>query len=151
MNEHDKEKQFIDNVKKALDLGAENLDAGTLSKLTRMRHQALDAGERKGFDIRQWFTLPEPSEDEPEGHLEMDSLGASLRRRFPQADITAATAAFGTYSMMSVLDSLAARPDGQSMPETGEMVYPQSAEWRDAVWHSAIVVIQRALTGLHSP
>jgi hypothetical protein len=101
--------------------------------------------------IRQWFTLPEPSEDEPEGHLEMDSLGASLRRRFPQADITAATAAFGTYSMMSVLDSLAARPDGQSMPETGEMVYPQSAEWRDAVWHSAIVVIQRALTGLHSP
>jgi len=58
MNEQDKEKQFIDNVKKALDLGAENLDAGTQSKLTRMRHQALDAGERKGFDIRQWFTLP---------------------------------------------------------------------------------------------
>jgi hypothetical protein len=58
MNEQDKEKQFVDNVKKALDLGAENLDAGTQSKLTRMRHQALDAGERKGFDIRQWFTLP---------------------------------------------------------------------------------------------
>jgi hypothetical protein len=58
MNEHDKEKRFIDNVKKALDLGAENLDAGTQSKLTRMRHKALDAGERKGFDIRQWFTLP---------------------------------------------------------------------------------------------
>ena len=58
MNEHDKEKQFIDNVKKALDLGAQNLDAGTQSKLTRMRHQALDTGERKGFDIRQWFTLP---------------------------------------------------------------------------------------------
>lgn len=58
MNELDKEKQFIDNVKKALDLGAENLDAGTQSKLTRMRHQALDAGERKSFDIRQWLTLP---------------------------------------------------------------------------------------------
>ena len=58
MNEQDKEKQFVDNVKKALDLGAENLDAGTQSKLTRMRHQALDAGERKGFDIRQWITLP---------------------------------------------------------------------------------------------
>ena len=58
MNEHDKEKRFIDNVKKALDLGAENLDAGTQSKLTRIRHKALDAGERKGFDIRQWFTLP---------------------------------------------------------------------------------------------
>ena len=58
MNEHDKEKQFIDNVKKALDLGAENLDAGTQAKLTRMRHNALDAGERKTFDIRQWFTVP---------------------------------------------------------------------------------------------
>ncbi len=58
MNEQDKEKQFVDNDKKALDLGAENLDAGTQSKLTRMRHQALDAGERKGFDIRQWITLP---------------------------------------------------------------------------------------------
>ena len=58
MNEHDKEKRFIDNVKKALDLGAENLDAGTQSQLTRIRHKALDAGERKGFDIRQWFTVP---------------------------------------------------------------------------------------------
>lgn len=58
MSAQDKEKQFIDNVKKALDLGAENLDPGTQSKLTRIRHRALDAGERKGFDIRQWFTLP---------------------------------------------------------------------------------------------
>jgi len=58
MNEHDKEKRFVDNVRKALDLDADNLDAGTQSKLTRMRHQALEAGERKGFDIRQWFTRP---------------------------------------------------------------------------------------------
>ena len=58
MNEHDKEKRFIDNVKKALDLGTENLDPGTQAKLTRMRHKALDAEERKGFDIRQWFTVP---------------------------------------------------------------------------------------------
>ena len=58
MNEQDKEKRFIDNVKKALDLDAENLDAGTQSKINRIRHKALDAGERKGFDIRQWFTLP---------------------------------------------------------------------------------------------
>ena len=58
MNEQDKEKQFVANVKKALDLSAGNLDAGTQSKLTRMRHQALDAGGRQGFDIRQWFTLP---------------------------------------------------------------------------------------------
>jgi hypothetical protein len=112
------------------------------------RHPPASANAKR---LRKWFSLPEPSDDEPEGDREMDSLGASLRRRFPRADITAASAAFGTYSMMSVLESLAARTDSQAMPETGEMVYPQSAEWRDAVWHSAIVVIQRALTGLHSP
>ena len=58
MNEQDKEKRFIANVKKALDLDADNLDAGTQSKLNRVRQNALDTGERKGFDIRQWFTLP---------------------------------------------------------------------------------------------
>lgn len=58
MNTQDKEKQFVDNVKKALDLGAENLDTGTQAKLKHARHKALDVGERKGFDIRQWFTLP---------------------------------------------------------------------------------------------
>ena len=58
MNEQDKEKRFISNVKKALDLDADNLDAGTQSKLTRIRHQALDAGKRKGFGIRRLFTLP---------------------------------------------------------------------------------------------
>ena len=58
MNDPNKEQQFIDNVKKALDLDAENLDAGTQAKLTRARHRALDAGERKGFDLRQWFSVP---------------------------------------------------------------------------------------------
>jgi hypothetical protein len=58
MNEEDKEKRFVDNVRKALDLDADKLDAGTQSKLNRVRQKALDAGERKGFDIRQWFTLP---------------------------------------------------------------------------------------------
>ena len=58
MSNPDREKQFVDNVKKALDLGAEKLDAGVQSKLTRARHKALDVGERKSFDIRQWFTLP---------------------------------------------------------------------------------------------
>jgi hypothetical protein len=100
--------------------------------------------------IRKWFTLGEPSEDGPRGDREMDNLGASLRRRFPRADITAATAAFGTYSMMSVLESLSARPDGSALPDTAKMVYPQNAEWREAVWRNAIVVIQRALTGLHA-
>lgn len=99
--------------------------------------------------IRQRFSLPEPAEDTPPGDQELDSLGAALRRRFTSADITAATAAFGTYSMKSVLETLAARPDGQATAETRQMVFPQSAEWRDAVWRSAIVVIQRALTGLH--
>jgi hypothetical protein len=58
MNEQDKEKQFIDNVKKALDLGAKNLDPDTQDKLAHMRRRALNEGERQGFDIRQWFTLP---------------------------------------------------------------------------------------------
>jgi hypothetical protein len=58
MNEQDKEKRFIANVKKALDLDTENLDAGTQSKLNQIRQKALDAGERKSFDIRQWVTLP---------------------------------------------------------------------------------------------
>jgi hypothetical protein len=58
MNEQDKEKRFAANVKKALDLDAENLDTGTQSKLNQIRQKALDTGERKGFDIRQWFTLP---------------------------------------------------------------------------------------------
>lgn len=58
MSEDEKEKRFVSNVRKALDLDAENLDAGTQSKLNRIRQQALDAGERTGFDIRQWFTLP---------------------------------------------------------------------------------------------
>ena len=99
---------------------------------------------------RQWFTLPNPSDDDTPGTRELDSLGVGLRRRFPQADITAASASFGTYSMQSVLESLAARPEGKSIPETGAMVYPEDPNWREAVWRSAIVVIQRALTGLRA-
>lgn len=100
--------------------------------------------------IRKWFSLAEASEDEPAGEREMDSLGASLRRRLGEADIFALRASFGTYSVMSVLESLAARPEGRAVPETERMIYPDNAEWRDAVWQSAIVVIQRALTSLHS-
>ncbi len=58
MTDQNREQQFIDNVKKALDLDTENLDPATQSKLTHIRHRALDAGERKGFDIREWFTVP---------------------------------------------------------------------------------------------
>ena len=98
--------------------------------------------------IRQWFSLAEPSEDAPPGEQEPGCLGAGLMRRFAGAEITAATASFGTYSMMSILESLATRPNGQVTPETGQVVFPQSAEWRDEVWRNAIVVIQRALTGM---
>ncbi len=100
--------------------------------------------------LRKWFSLPQPSEEGLQGNGELDSLGAGLRRRFPRADITAATASFGTYSMTSVLETLAARPEGRARPETGAMVYPDNPEWRDAVWRSAIVIIQRALTGMHA-
>ena len=58
MSTQDKEQQFIDNVKKALDLDAKNIDTGTQAKLARARRRALDAGERKGFDLREWFTVP---------------------------------------------------------------------------------------------
>lgn len=100
--------------------------------------------------IRKWFSQPEPTEDAPSGEHKMDHLGAGLRRRFPDSEIIATKATFGTYSMMSVLENLAARPQDRATPDTGRMIFPDSPEWREAVWQSAIVVIQRALTGLHS-
>jgi hypothetical protein len=111
------------------------------------RHPQNSAGARR---VREWFSLPAPSEEELQETRELDSLGAGLRRRFPQADITAASASFGTYSMMSVLENLAARPEGRAIPETAAMVYPEDPAWRDAVWKNAIVVIQRVLTRLHA-
>ena len=47
MNEEDR--PFIKKIKDGLDRGTEQLPAGIQSKLTRMRHEALDAGERRGF------------------------------------------------------------------------------------------------------
>lgn len=99
---------------------------------------------------RRWFNLPGPPGDQLTGDPELDSLGASLRRRLPRTDITAVTASFGTYSMMSVLESLAARPEGRAIPETGAMVYPTDPKWRTAVWRNAVSAIQRALTGLQA-
>jgi hypothetical protein len=100
--------------------------------------------------IRKWFSQPEPSEDDPPGERGMDHLGAGLQRRFPDSEIIAARATFGTYSMMSVLENLAARPEDRATPDAGRMIHPDSTEWREAVWRSAVVIIQRALTGLHS-
>ena len=110
-------------------------------------HPPNSAGAKR---IRKWFTLPAAPEDDSQEIRELDSLGAGLRRRFPQAEITAASASFGTYSMMSVLQNLAARPEGQAIPGTGAMTYPEDPQWRAAAWRSAIVVIQRVLTGLHA-
>ena len=47
MNEEDR--SFIKKIKDGLDRGTEQLPAGIQSKLTRIRHEALDAGERRGF------------------------------------------------------------------------------------------------------
>ena len=48
MNEE--EHSFIQKIKKELDAGT--VDAGVQSRLTRMRHDALDAGERRGFSLK---------------------------------------------------------------------------------------------------
>ena len=100
--------------------------------------------------VRSWFAMSEPQDtDGGVGAQTPDSLAAGLMRRFPGAEITAFSAAFGTYSMMSVLDSLASRPEGESTPDPRRLLFPKDDAWRDAVWHSAIIVIQRALTALH--
>ena len=95
------------------------------------------------------FGLRPPGEDEGEAEHSSDSLTTGLMRRFPQAEVTAARAAFGTYSMKSVLDTLAARDDSRQTPDPRRLLFPDSPEWCDAVWHSAVVVIQRALSALH--
>lgn len=47
MNEDDH--SFIRKIKRDLNEGTQRLDAATQSRLTRLRHEALDAGERQGF------------------------------------------------------------------------------------------------------
>ena len=50
MNEDDH--SFIKKIKQDLDEDTERLPAGIQSRLTRLRHEALDAGERLGFLAR---------------------------------------------------------------------------------------------------
>lgn len=97
---------------------------------------------------RTWFALPEAAEDETPSQQLADSMAAGLARRVQVPEITTVALEFGTYSMLSVLDSLAARPPGRSAPDTRRLLHPDGADWKEAVWHSAIVAIQRALTGL---
>lgn len=108
------------------------------------------SGSSGARHLQKWFSMPEPGEDAPSGERELESLGAGLRRRFAGADIIAATVTFGTYSMKSILESLASRPEDQAVPNAAALVYPEDAAWRESVWHSAVVVIQRALTGLRA-
>lgn len=116
------------------------------AEITPCHHPGTAAEKR----VRGWFSLPDPSEDAIIQDRGLDSLGAGLQRRFPKALLSAATASFGTYSMQSVLELLAARPEGKAVPATGRLAYPDDAPWREAVWQSAVVTIQRALTGIYA-
>lgn len=100
--------------------------------------------------VWSWFSTPGSAQDKDAGTQEPDSLAAGLMRRFPGTDVTAFSAAFGTYSMTSVLDSLASRPDGTAVPDPRNVLFPREDAWRDAVWRSAIIVLQRALTAIHT-
>jgi len=99
---------------------------------------------------RAWFGLPDPPDREPVAPQAPDSLAAGLINRLADAEITVVSASFGTYSMMSVLDTLASRPKGQAVPDARRLLFPSDAAWRKAVWKSAIVVLQRALSVLRS-
>ena len=45
-------------IKKFLDEGLENIDAGTRSRLTRIRTEALSRKKRSLSGLRNWFPLP---------------------------------------------------------------------------------------------
>lgn len=100
--------------------------------------------------VQAWFGLPDPPDGAQTAPQEPDSLATGLIRRQPDAEITAFSAAFGTYSMMSVLESLAARPAGDAVPDTRQILFPDDSAWRAAVWRSATRVIQRTLTALRA-
>lgn len=100
--------------------------------------------------VRSWFGLADPLERDTIAPQQVDSLAAGLIDRLPDAEITAFSASFGTYSMMSVLETLTDRPRGQAVPDPRQLLFPSDATWRTAVWRSAIVMLQRALSALHS-
>ena len=54
MTGDEQEKRFLEQVKRDLDDGADNLDEATLLRLRHARQQALAAAERK----RWWFVVP---------------------------------------------------------------------------------------------
>jgi hypothetical protein len=100
--------------------------------------------------VRSWFGLADPLERDSVAPQEPDSLVAGLIHRLPDAEVTAVSASFGTYSMMSVLETLTDRPRGRAVPDPRQLLFPSDAAWRTAVWQSSIVVLQRVLSALHS-
>lgn len=94
---------------------------------------------------RSWFGLATPSEGDAGPAQRPDHLVAGLMRRFGRAEVTAVRMAFGTYSMMSVLETLADRDDQSTVPDARRIFYPVAETWRRAVWREATVIIQRAL------
>lgn len=100
--------------------------------------------------VRAWFGLADQPDTNATTPQEPDSLAAGLIRRLPEAEVTAFSATFGTYSMMSVLETLAARPKGTSLPDPRELLFPTDVAWRTAVWRSAVVMLQRALAALRA-
>ncbi|UCH74004.1 MAG: DUF2817 domain-containing protein [Rhodospirillales bacterium] len=101
--------------------------------------------------VRNWFELADsPTGDHAIAPQQPDSLTAGLIRRLPEAEVTTFSVAFGTYSMMSVLDTLTSRPRDAEVPDPRQLLYPDDTAWRTAVWRSAIVVLQRTLTAIHA-
>jgi len=56
MNDNHQEKEFVSQVKKILDSSIENLDAGTLSRLTQARNKSLESLKGKMRKPYYWMT-----------------------------------------------------------------------------------------------
>lgn len=108
-------------------------------------------GTPAGDRVRTAFALPPPGEDEPAAQGSPGCLTAGLMRRFADTQHVAVRLEFGTYSMLTVLDTLSSRDPDQPVPDTGKLLNPDTDDWRDSVWRGAIMNIQRALAALHGP
>ena len=58
MNREEREKLFLENVKRELDAGADRLDEKTLLRLRKARQRALDEAEKRRwrFAVPKWLT-----------------------------------------------------------------------------------------------
>lgn len=99
--------------------------------------------------IRIAFALPAPSEDEPAAPGSPGRMTVGLMRRFPGTDIATVRLEFGTYSMLSVLDTLSSKDPDRVVPNPRRLLDPDADDWRESVWRGAIMNIQQALAALH--